>query len=266
VKICMIGNSHLAALKLAVENGALDGTGTDMVFFGAPGRRFRKIRFRNGAVRGPKTLHKIFLQVSGGRYTQINPAEFDVVVVYGGAFFLHRLVGGIHHALNNQVHLTEECLATGVERWMTSKHFFRLSDDISKASSATRTILVPRPIPAIAAAAEPEIVDRNMESPWLWNRLEPAFRRRIWNICSQTAERRGVEMFVQPDTTIDANQFTKPEYTSRSTRLLGQGRAHEQADVTHMNPKFGEEVLLHLLAHLGRAAEGTQSVPDASSA
>ena len=256
----MIGNSHLAALKMAVENGALVGTGTDIVFFGTPGSHFRKIRFRNGAVRGPKSLHDNFLKVSGGRYTQIDPAEFDVVVIYGGAFNLHHLVGNIHHTLGCQVHLTEDCLSTGVERWVASRHAFRLASAIVKATPTTRTILVPRPIPAIGATTEPETVDRIIY-PWLWDTLEPAFRKKIWNICRQTATRKGVELLLQPESTIDDNQFTKAKYTSHSTRLLVQARAHEPSDVKHMNAEFGGVFLMGLLTYLTQTTKHAERLP-----
>jgi len=255
VKICVIGNSHIACLKHAVQNGALDGTGADIVFFGAPGKNFKKIQFRDGVIRGPEELRDKLLLVSEGRYTQIDPAEFDVVVIYGGAFCLHILVGGIHRALKNKVHISEKCLETGIERWTISKHTFRLAREIGKTSSTTRAILVPRPIPANGAAVESGNVNRHIESDWLWDTLELAFRRKIWDICRQAAERRGVEIFLQPETTIDANQFTKSEFTANSLRLLNPKAAHEQADVSHMNAKFGENVLLSLLDHLAQTAE-----------
>ena len=260
MKVCIIGNSHLAALKLAIDNGALVGTGADIVFFGTPGPPFKKVRFRKGAVRGPKSLHDNFLNVSGGRYTRIDPAEFDVVVIYAGNFYFHKLVGNIHHTLGCQVHLTEDCLSTGVERWVTSRHAFRLANAIAKAAPTTRTILVPRPIPAIGAATEPETVDRNMEIPWLWDTLEAAFRKKIWNICRQTAAQKGVELLLQPESTIDANQFTKAKYTSHSTRLLGRARAHEPSDVKHMNAEFGEVVLMSLLAYLTQTTKFAERV------
>jgi hypothetical protein len=139
---------------------------------------------------------------------------------------------------------------------MTSQHFFRLADDISKASSATRTILIPRPIPAVGAAAEPDIVDRNMEIPWLWDTLDPAFRQRIWNICSQTAERRGVELFLQPETTIDANQFTKTKYTAHSMRLLGREPFHLREGSGEDDVVKTHSELLELILQRGRKGLG----------
>ena len=264
MKICVIGNSHIAALKLAVENGALDGADIDIVFFGAPGKHFNKLRVRDGVIRGPDTLRDKFLLVSEGRYTQIDPAEFDVVVVYAGSFYFHQLLGSIHHALKNQVHLSEDCLSTGIERWLTSKHAFRLTRRIGKASSTTRAILVPRPIPAVGATDASVTVGPYAKSPWLWDRLEPSFRKKVWSICAQTAERGGVEVFPQPESTIDANQFTKPEYTAHSKRLLQPEVNHDQEEVSHMNARFGEEFLLSLIAHLSKTDDYANRTPDAT--
>jgi hypothetical protein len=250
VKICIIGNSHIAALKKAVEHGALDGADVEIVFFGAPGKNFSELRVRDGIVCGPATLREMFLLVSEGRYTQIDPAEFDVVVVYAGRFNFHVLLGSIHRVLKNQVHLSEDCLSTGIERWLTAKHAFRLTRRIGRASSTTRAILAPRPIPAVCAADPSETAGLYAKSSWLWDGLEPSFRKSIWSICRKTAAHRGVEVFPQPESTIDANQFTKPEYTAHSNRLLKPEVNHPQADVSHMNARFGEKFLLSLLAHL----------------
>jgi hypothetical protein len=57
-------------------------------------------------------------------------------------------------------------------------------------------------------------------------------------------------VFPQPESTIDANQFTKPEFTAQSNRLLRPEVTHAQAEVSHMNARFGKEFLLSLLTHL----------------
>ena len=177
------------------------------------------------------------------------------MVVYGGSFYFHRLLGNIHRSLSKHLHLSEDCLATGIERWLTSKHAFRLIEKIGRANSTTRAVLVPRPIPAIGAADSSDTVDPNSNNLWIWEKIDPSFRRRIWDNCSQTAERRGVEVFLQPESTIDANQYTRAEYTARSTRLLKPDVNHGEADVSHMNARFGEVVLHGLLDYLAQPTD-----------
>jgi hypothetical protein len=262
MKICVIGNSHIAALKKAVEDGALDHTDANIVFFGAPGKNFDKLQVRDGMICGPATLQDMFLRVSDGLYTRIDPAEFDVVVVYAGRFYFHRLLGSIHRVLRSDVHLSKDCLSTGIGRWLTSKHVFRLARMIDEASPATRVVLVPRPIPAAGVADASDAAAPDAKSPWVWDTLEPSFRKKIWSICSQSASRRGVELFAQPDSTIDANQFTKPDFTTHSNRLLKPEVKHRQAEVSHMNARFGEVFLLSLLAHLSNGDERGNRTPD----
>ena len=265
MKVCVIGNSHIAALKKAVEDGALDNTDTSIVFFGAPGKNFNELRVHDGMICGPATLRDMFLRVSDGLYTRIDPAEFDVVVVYAGRFYFHRLLGSIHRVLRSDVHLSKDCLSTGIGRWLSSKHVFCLARMISRASPATRVVLVPRPIPAVGAADTADAAAPYATSPWVWDRLEPSFRKKIWSICGQSASRRGVELFAQPESTIDVNQFTKPEFTAHSNRLLKSQVKHPQAEVSHMNAKFGEVFLLSLLAHLSNTDDRANRTPDTTS-
>ena len=256
MKICVLGSSHIAALKHAVDNGALDGTDAEIAFFGAPGKNFSKMRMRKGVIRGPKSIRDKILLVSEGRYAEIDPAKFDVLFFYGAFFNFHYLLGSIHHVLNLGVHLSDNCLSAGVDRWMASKHIFRIASKAANTNSATRVILSPRPIPAIGACDASEVEDPDENRGWLWERLEPSFRKKIWNLCKQSAERRGVESVFQPESTLDANQFTKAEYTANSRRLLRPDVSHGQTDVSHMNVRFGEDSLHGLLAYLADTAAG----------
>lgn len=249
MKVCIVGNSHIAALKLAANAGALGGTGVEAVFFGAPGQRFKKLRCDNGVLSGPRSLERIFLKVSGGRYTQIDPSDFDAVVVYGGGLFLHRLVGSLHRTMNvDGVHLSEACLGKGIERWFTRKHTFRLAKQISR--HAKRVLLAPRPCPAMSEMVRKARDGGDELQPWAWQTLDPVFRRFVWEQCEKVVRNHGLEMLFQPETTLDRNQYTDARYTKDSTRLLGVGRKHEDNDVTHMNAAYGHAVFEHMLDQL----------------
>ena len=215
---------------------------------------------------GPANLQDMLLRVSDGLYTRIDPSEFDVVVIYAGRFYFHRLLGSIHRVLRNDVYLSDGCLSTGIDRWLTSKHVFRLTKKIGEASPTTRVILVPRPIPAIGEDDNSGSAAPNAKSPWVWDSLEPSFRKKIWSICQQSASRKGVELFPQPESTIDANQFTKAEFTAHSVRLLKPQVKHPATEVSHMNARYGEVFLLSLLAHLSSADDHANRTTDTASA
>lgn len=257
MRICIIGNSHLAALKLAVNEGVLTGTGVDAVFFGAPGERFKKLRFTNGLLSGPRSLERILLQVSGGKYTQIDPSDFDVVVVYGGSIFLHRLVGSLHRTMNVEgVHISEACLGRGIERWFARKHAFRLAKQLTHC--AKRVLLSPRPCPAMSEVVRNAGGGDELE-PWAWESLDPTFRRFIWEQCEKIVRSHGVEMLFQPETTLDDNQYTDTKYTKDSTRLLDTGGKHDDDDVTHMNAAYGKIILKHMLSELLGSSPSSES-------
>ena len=250
MNICIVGNSHLAALKQAVDNGALDASDANIVFFGAAGKKFKDIDVQDGIIRGPDSLSETFLMVSEGRYTKIDPSEFDVVIVYG--LPCHTLLGSLRTTHINKVHLTEDCLSAGVEKWVRTKPKFRLAKKIGKACPTTRVILVPRPIPAAGEVKEAE-APCSESKQWLWKSMESSFREDVWSAIVGAAGRNGVEVaFLQPDSTLDENQFTRPEYSTHAARLREDEKQHDDADVNHMNAKFGEVFLQSLYKYLAK--------------
>lgn len=48
--LCIFGDSHLASLKQALDQGLLDPAGANVEFWGAYGPCFRQLRYREGAI------------------------------------------------------------------------------------------------------------------------------------------------------------------------------------------------------------------------
>src|SRR5690606_1383567 len=152
MKICMVGNSHLAAIKLALDQGALEGQGIKLEFFGASGRSFKKLRFEDGVICGPPDIEDQLLLVSGGKYTQLDPTTFDAIVVYGGSLYLGEFVESVYGAVVRRgTYLSSEFLDQGIADWLDSQLAVQIASLVRK--TGVRTLLLPRPIPAARPSA-----------------------------------------------------------------------------------------------------------------
>jgi hypothetical protein len=81
MKIAIIGNSHIAALKLAVRDGLFRTDELDVTFWGTAGRGFDTISYEDGEFRTP--LQDFVLKVSDGRYGSLPSQDFDVIIFHG---------------------------------------------------------------------------------------------------------------------------------------------------------------------------------------
>lgn len=84
-RLCVIGNSHLAAYKLGWDELAAAGGMPDVrpVFFGAPRDGMRRVRLEDGVIHpARKDIAEHFQRMSGG-LTEIRLADYDAVLLVG---------------------------------------------------------------------------------------------------------------------------------------------------------------------------------------
>ena len=80
MKICLIGNSHLAALKMGWPEIAQDLPDVQPAFFGARGAMMARLRVRGDRlVAKTAALAEQMSFVSGG-LTEIVPGDYDAII------------------------------------------------------------------------------------------------------------------------------------------------------------------------------------------
>jgi len=92
MKICVIGNSHVAAIKLAYE--AMPNAPHDLTFFAGLGRRIATFEIADGKLRPRADDQKIkyAIGVTSGGLTEINPKTYDGFLLMGMSGWVHQLV------------------------------------------------------------------------------------------------------------------------------------------------------------------------------
>jgi len=99
MRICILGSSHTASLKLGWDMVKGEFPAVDPVFFGSPGASWCHLRAQNGSlISTHATLTKSIQFTSGGLH-RIDPADYDAFLLFGLVLRLPRLRQGISQAV-----------------------------------------------------------------------------------------------------------------------------------------------------------------------
>jgi hypothetical protein len=213
LKFCVIGNSHVGALKRAVTAGA--GEGHDFVFFAAPGRQLSEITSDGECLRAQvpgSELEASLIQTSGGDGT-LQPREFDAILVYGLSFHAFLLERNLSKAVFEQVHIDNLDASIAAK---VADHSRGLAD-----------------IPVLLGH-EPMLAWRpkrlNMQNCYPYDEVLISLKNIV--------ERRGFKFLPQCSTTIEPDGWgTQDQYAVGGTGL--GNAAKERIDKSHMNAAYG---------------------------
>lgn len=238
MRVCIVGNSHLAALKLAVTQGRISFPEHDIVFWGARGKRFSSIRLKSGRLvpGGDPAVAEEVLRVSDQRHQEIDPHNFDLIAFYAGSLPLPAFVYDIAALCRpDGLPFSGSCLRAAARQWLEERRAFAWARQIV-ASGSTRVLLVPQPYwSANDTVAKP-----------------PALPSGLLDLIEQTlaatAREHGLEILFQPRHTLDDSGFTRAEFSVNSVRLTESlDQKHDDVDNKHMNAEFGALALTGIL-------------------
>lgn len=253
-RLCLIGDSHLASVRRAVDCGLLNLGGYETEFWGADGPHYRDMVLRRGrlAVK-TDTARERFQKINGQARDQVGPDDFDLIVFYGARvrtcyFFgplLQRQYGGC-------LSLSTAALEAAARVFMTSSKFYRFAVAFAR-KGRTQVHVVTDPL------LTADVVDHREAGHFLdlWPQsveATAADRARIWSAFERVAAADGVTFVSQPDETVTQGVFTHARY--------GVENAIETADFGHKSPEFAALMLRNL--EIG-AAPARQTVTEAKS-
>lgn len=245
--ICLIGNSHLGALKHGAEVlGPVDGATFE--FYGCANGYFREFDVAGGKVT-PKleTVKRSWRATSNGREA-IDLSRFDVVAVAGfaglnGAFKLaSRYITPPMRDQDGRQLVSTDLWLELLRFAMTNEAGTKLAIAIAGATGKPVRML-PRPRMARAVLATSTRLSR-LHASGDSERLMRLYDR----ACKDLSP--GVEVLPQPTGTISDHLFTHDDF-SVGALGLAEGKALSEVDVNHMNPLYGATVLRDLLTRIG---------------
>lgn len=248
-RICLIGNSHLAALKHGAEVlGPIDGVSLE--FYGCAGRIFKEFDVDGGFVTPRQEVTRRLWQQTSMGHERIELDRFDqfVIVGFAGPNLANKLVTRyVTHDMGDAARRKLVSTALWVE---LVRHEARREVGVWLASAIARETgrpvkLVPSPRRARAILA----VSKQMMRLHASGDAERVCR--LYDIaCDRLAP--GIEMMRQPTVTVVDHLFTNDEFNEGTLGLVA-GYEQPPFDSSHMNPLYGAICLRELLLPLGSA-------------
>lgn len=238
IRLCIIGNSHAAALKLATDAFRADHPEARLSFFAAPSRETSALEVTDGRYAASTPELAAQLRLTSGGHDGIAPSEYDAFLVYG--------FGGRGDFSDNPRLLSAAfCRAVALERVRRSllpRHIAALRQLTHAPIFAALT-----PLPGIDGIRKPRRLMR--------------YKAEMAMVQAQICDPHGVTLCPQPPESLVKGRATRAEFAAGSQPLENAHRptpgAHDRSERRHMNAAYGRLWLEHFWPRLrATLAEG----------
>ncbi|MCB2128848.1 MAG: hypothetical protein KDE03_07155 [Rhodobacteraceae bacterium] len=250
-RILIVGNSHVAALRLGWE--LLKGSCRQSIsvdFLAAPGRNFSKLQRGTDSRFGllePESVPSKTLEIMRriNRELVVDLESYDDILLVGAYFQPNQALSlldakgdAVDTVLANSGRLAEPFLRNRIRRIVDSAP----QPEFCLALRRARVTLLLKPRQTVQAA-------RNAG-------LSPAGLGAIYNLHAKLVAHRlsesGIAFLPQPIASLDGSGLTLDHFSSGSKRLSGE--AHPDEDGNHMNDDFGRLCIKEYLEQLPQKA------------
>lgn len=229
MKICVLGNSHVASLKLGLEKSPPARGKLDMVFFASRAGALGGLRL-NGARLVPSNdnLARALAHTSGG-ISEVVPDDYDAFLVYGLGFRLPLVGRHLSSAVSRQV-----CRDAA-----TQSLNYRICTMLRMATDKP-----------IHVGHDPQEAE-GRRNPRLSGDLP---YEAVFELMRSELGREGLRLVAQPRQSFADSWFTIKGFSVGSTRLdIGDAvsnELHGETDNKHMNADFGRIWVDHFVSGL----------------
>jgi hypothetical protein len=225
-RVCILGDSHTACIRLAWNESGSDFPGVDLTFFADQAEGLAQLEPQHGSlVPGNDRLRDTIAHASGG-LSAVRLTEYDVVWIVG-LFYVYPRVDGF--------------FSQAVVREMLAKHL--------PGSPALNVIGKIRQVCDIPVFATHRPLMECVEPLDFVADLE-LYRRTIAFTQNQFFHAVRATVLPQPEQTIANRYYTHPHYSVDSTMFTVDGAVgakHTRRDRKHMNVLYGDLLLQHHL-------------------
>lgn len=252
-QVCVIGNSHIAAIKLGWDIVQSEHPDIKLTFFGSPGRDLNDLRVENGSLvpGSEKTLENLRSTSEGE--SEIRVENFDVFLIVALDFGIRRLEE-IYRNYRSEEHknlrsadqyISNACFMQAARGSLKDTWAFDIAKKLKQL--VDRPILIlPQPLPS---------EDITLVRPF-WRTMvqygdDVSLAHSFARISSELAE-SDKHILRQPDETKAGEIFTKRKYCEGAVRFRGNFNTKlPDGEFKHMNQEYGV-VALRNIVHLLR--------------
>lgn len=256
-RICLLGNSHLAAAKLGWDQVANRFPDFDLDFFGfAPGTSARfeahlEVVDRSLVAATPK-IQRGFRLTAGGR-TRIQGADYSAFVTFGlgfsGPSFAARSICANHrlfdYAESDTYVISRACLTATIEDVLQSERM-ALPFKTLRAISDAPVFLHSIPGPTLRIMGDPSHANDPCSIPGLLGAVRSVFDEQ----CREAGQPDLYTYIPQPHETIDDSGLTKDEFIANGVGFGAFRGRSKLTNVGHGNASYGAMVMEKLLSVL----------------
>jgi hypothetical protein len=248
MRLCIIGNSHIASLQSGWRSIASEFGGVQPVFFGAPMRMMVDMKLKRGRLAAPRgTDLARQLGVTSGGLREID-GSYDVYVLYGAALSTKPLEAfcegyrSIDYAVDGRRLLSRQCHREAVCA-LLDKGF--LESLLHMLAGVTRA-----PVVLVASPMRSER-DTSVFADVIANGDDHALAASFAAGGYEVARRHGAHFVPQPSETLGRSPLTSARrFSIGSEKLRGPTR---EDDYIHMNGEYGALLLRAVLSCLIKA-------------
>lgn len=258
-RLCIIGNSHVAAFATGWKEIASAWPGVEVTFFAARGARLRDLVVRNGALRAKNDAVRQSLEWTSGGRGEIVAADYDAFWLIGLRFGVRMIMDAYETAWSEshapdpgRAPISDAAFARAAEGLLRGTVAVKLHDQL-RAITTAPIHLFPQPNPSVEGL---DIADPGVEPFQRALRLgdAPAVWRQYLDARNAVAAERGLVFRDQPDDSRVHDIFTSDAFGRGSVRLSeGLSEEHGETDFKHMNAAYGAMMLERNLPPTARA-------------
>lgn len=234
IRLCIIGNSHAAALKHAAAEVCARNPDIQLSFFAAKSNMTGDLAVQDGVYRPLTDALADQIALTSGGLRAIDPQDWDAYLVYGFSRRPHPkdFALGLSHGFRRAI------FAERIAQCLLPQHLAALR---SLGTAPIFAALTPMPAPTGTMR-----------------------RRRLLRHHDEVAvaqetcgDPHGATLVPQPDSTILDGLFTRPEYSAGSAPLdtaqPAPKQPHDRGETRHMNAAYGKVWLTTFLPILRQA-------------
>ena len=212
LRICVLGNSHVGALRRGWEALQAERVDIQPVFFASPGRSLATLERHDDRLVPTTPGVAKYLALTSGGLPEISLGDFDAFLLVGMAFLMPQV---------DRRHSSAVLRTACQDAWSGSVCARMVA--LVRASSQVPLLVLHNPLP---------ISRREVAH------LQPATYADTLHCLEAGVVPPGVTLLPQPAATRAEDWLTQAEFSAGATTLLGEGVAEDNA--THMNARFGE--------------------------
>ncbi len=254
--ILLLGDSHLATIKLAYDAAHTNYPETSVSFLGLRGKHINALNIHNGKLWVQNAAaRKMIFSNRASPVIPLDLAEFDQFALFGMGLNVFRIVQMYKNYRSDEHRFQDE------QAFVVSRECFgRASDGYLRMSKAVRlgellatqlrkpVFLCPQPMPTKSLLQGEEFSHLSLG---VKAGDEDSLARSFQDFAT-TYKFENIELLPQPPETLHSSMFTQEVFSHGSVRLTKEfDRTHPGDDHAHMNAAYGALVLKNLFARAG---------------